>query len=68
MRWMVGILKELRRIGGWGSGSPLTRAFAGSGWLAPIFGDGRQVAVASGMKARVPGPPTHVLSAIPLRG
>jgi hypothetical protein len=30
MRWMVGILKELRRIGGWGSGSPLTRAFAGS--------------------------------------
>jgi hypothetical protein len=29
MRCMVGILKELRRIGGWGSGSPLTRAFAG---------------------------------------
>jgi hypothetical protein len=30
MRCMVGIPKELRRIGGWGSGSPLTRAFAGS--------------------------------------
>ena len=27
---MAGRLQELRRIGGWGSGSPLTRAFAGS--------------------------------------
>ena len=27
---MAGSLQELRRIGGWGSGSPLTRAFAGS--------------------------------------
>jgi hypothetical protein len=27
---LVGVLKELRRIGGRGSGSPLTRAFAGS--------------------------------------
>ena len=53
--------KGTQKDGGWGSGSPLTRAFAGTkphthstslpasacltrhGWLAPIFGDGRQV-------------------------
>ena len=49
---LVGVLKELRRIGGRGNGSPLTRAFAGSKPLLNIV----PTRLRTRYKARLTGP------------